>query len=304
MINKAIYEYIQQIVPQEDILQDEPLNRHTTFRVGGEAEVFIKISNKEQLVRLIPFLKKVEIDFFILGNGSNVLVSDKGYRGAILHIGDQMGEVTVNGNRITAQAGALMSKVAKCALEHSLTGLEFASGIPGTIGGGVMMNAGAYEGEIGQIVHAVTIMNESGELMELDHDSMEFGYRTSVVKNRPYVVLEVVLELATGNREQIKSSMEQLAVQRREKQPLEYPSAGSTFKRPRGHYAGKLIMDAGMRGFSIGGACVSEKHCGFVINKGGATAADILEVIKEVQDKVYDRFDVTLEQEVICLGDF
>ncbi len=304
MVNKAIYDYIQQIVPQEDILQNEPLNKHTTFRVGGEADLFIKLSNKEQLIRLIPFLKKVEIDFFILGNGSNVLVSDNGYRGAILHIGDRMSEITVNGNMVTAQSGALMSKVAKCALEHSLTGLEFASGIPGTIGGGVMMNAGAYEGEIGQITHSVLIMNEAGELMELDHDFMEFGYRTSVVKNRPYVVLEVTLELSSGDRETIKTKMEQLAIQRREKQPLEYPSAGSTFKRPRGHYAGKLIMDAGLRGFSIGGACVSEKHCGFVVNKGGATAADILEVIKEVQDRVYDRFDVTLEREVICLGDF
>lgn len=304
MLNQAIYDYIRQIVPQEDILQNEPLNKHTTFRVGGEAEVFIKISNKEQLIRLIPFLKKLEIDFFILGNGSNVLVSDKGYQGTIIQICGRMSDVTVTGNRITAQAGALMSKVAVAAMEHGLTGMEFASGIPGTIGGGIMMNAGAYGGEMEQITESVLIMDEAGELMELNHDTMEFGYRTSVVKNRPYIVLEVKLVLQPGNEEEIRAKMSLLAAQRREKQPLEYPSAGSTFKRPEGHYAGKLIMDAGMRGFRIGGACVSEKHCGFVVNRGNATAADILEVIKEVQDRVYERFNVVLEREVICLGDF
>lgn len=304
ILNQDIYEYIGQIVPPEDVMRNEPLKKHTTYRVGGEAEVFIKISQKEQLLRLVPFLKRLEIDFFVLGNGSNVLASDKGYRGVVLQIGDQMSTVNVDGNRITAQSGALLSKVAAVAMEHSLTGMEFASGIPGTVGGGIMMNAGAYGGEMAQVTESVLIMDEAGELMKLNHDTMEFGYRTSVVKNRPYIVLEAELILQPGNAEEIRYKMNRLATERREKQPLEYPSAGSTFKRPDGHYAGKLIMDAGLRGFRIGGACVSEKHCGFVINRGNATAADILEVIKEVQDRVYERFDVTLEQEVVCLGEF
>ncbi len=304
MLNHDIYEYIQKIVPPEDVMRNEPLKKHTTFRVGGEAEVLIKISQREQLLRLVPFFKKLEIDFFIIGNGSNVLVSDKGYQGVVLQIGERMDEVSVDGNRITVQAGALMSKTAAIAMDHNLAGMEFASGIPGTVGGGIMMNAGAYGGEMEQITESVLIMDEAGELMELNHDTMEFGYRTSVVKNRPYIVLEAVLGLQPGDAEEIRAKMKRFAAERREKQPLEYPSAGSTFKRPDGHYAGKLIMDAGMRGFRIGGACVSEKHCGFVINRGNATAADILEVIKEVQDRVYERFDVILEQEVVCLGEF
>lgn len=304
MVNQAVHEYIQQIVPPEDVLRNEPLSRHTTFRVGGEADLFIRVGSREQLIQLIPFFKKLEIDFFILGNGSNVLVSDQGYQGAILQIGDRLSEVTVNGNFITAKAGALMSKIAECAQVHGLTGMEFASGIPGTIGGGIMMNAGAYDGEMSQITQSVLIMNHAGELMELNRETMEFGYRTSVVKNRPYIVLEVTIVLEPGNREEIKAKTARFAAERREKQPLEVASAGSTFKRPEGHYAGKLIMEAGLRGFSIGGACVSEKHCGFVVNRGKATAADILEVIKEVQDRVYERFEVTLEREVICLGEF
>lgn len=304
MVNQAVYEFIQKIVPKEDMRQKEPLSRHTTFRVGGEAELFIRISNQEQLMCLIPFFRKLEIDFFILGNGSNILAGDKGYEGVILQLGKQMSDVTVTGNQIRAQAGASLPKVAASAWEHGLTGMEFASGIPGTIGGGIMMNAGAYGGEMAQITQSVLVMNEAGELMELDQVTMEFGYRTSVVKNRPYVVLEVTLSLKSGSREEIKAKMEELSKQRQEKQPLEYASAGSTFKRPKGHFAGKLIMDAGMGGFGIGGALVSEKHCGFVINRGNASAADILEVIKEVQDRVYERFGVILEREVICLGDF
>jgi UDP-N-acetylmuramate dehydrogenase len=304
MITQSIYDHIRQFVPEADLLLNEPLNCHTTFKVGGEADLFINISDKEQLVRLIPFLRKLEIDFFILGNGSNILVGDKGFRGAILHIGEGMSEITVKKNIITAGAGALLSSVANFAAQQNLTGMEFASGIPGTIGGGVVMNAGAFEGEMAMITESVLIMNEAGEMMELNNEAMEFGYRMSVVKKRPHVVLSVTLRLAPGKPEEIKQKLSELAGKRREKQPLEYASAGSTFKRPKGHFAGKLIMDAGLRGFKIGGAQVSEKHCGFVVNKGNATATDILEVIKEVQDRVYDRFDVTLEPEIIYLGDF
>lgn len=197
-----------------------------------------------------------------------------------------------------------MSQIARAALENSLTGFEFASGIPGTIGGGVVMNAGAYDGELKDVVTAVTVCDPDGEVYTLDNRDMEFGYRTSAIKKRPFTVLEVTLQLKSGNADEIRSKMSELNERRRDKQPLEYPSAGSTFKRPEGYFAGKLIMDAGLRGFSIGGAAVSDKHCGFVINKGSATAADVYEVIIEVQEKVKEKFDVMLEPEVIFLGTF
>lgn len=303
-ISSAIYEFIAAHVPKEDILLNEPMYKHTTFRVGGEAGCFVRISDSRQLEKLVPYLKMVEIPYFILGNGSNLLVGDKGYEGVILQIGNKMNAITVEDTHITAGAGALLSQVAKCAWENGLTGLEFAAGIPGTLGGGVVMNAGAYDGEMKQVVEQVTVMNEEGEIMELDTQAMEFGYRTSIIKNRPFIVLESKLKLQQGDREKIGAKMEEFSIRRKEKQPLEYASAGSTFKRPEGYFAGKLIMDAGLRGYSIGGARVSEKHCGFVVNDGRATAADVAEVIKEVQERVKDKFGVTLETEVIFLGDF
>ena len=303
-ISSSIYEFLAVHVPEEDILFEEPMCRHTTFRVGGEAQFFVRVSKREQLLHIIPYLKQVETPFFILGNGSNLLVGDKGYPGVILQIGDRMNRMTVEGEHIRVQAGALLSQIPKAALDAELTGFEFASGIPGTIGGGVVMNAGAYDGEMSQVVEQVTVMNREGELLELSGEEMEFGYRTSIIKNRPFIVLQVCLKLVRGNVAQIRAKMDDLSRRRREKQPLEYASAGSTFKRPEGYFAGKLIMDAGLRGYSIGGACVSEKHCGFVVNKGKATAADIAEVIWEVRERVMDRFGVTLEPEVIFLGDF
>lgn len=304
IISSAIYEFLSAQVPKENILFDEPMCRHTTFRVGGEARCFVRISDREQLRQIIPYLEQVEIPFFILGNGSNLLVGDKGYQGVILQIGDRINQITVDGERMIVQAGALLSRIAKAALEKELTGFEFASGIPGTIGGGVVMNAGAYDGEMKQVVERVTVMDRQGEILELSGDEMEFGYRTSIIKNRPFIVLEVCLKLSQGNGGDIRAKMEELTRKRKEKQPLEFASAGSTFKRPEGYFAGKLIMDAGLRGYSIGGACVSEKHCGFVVNTGKATAADVAEVIWEVQDRVKDRFGVILEPEVIFLGDF
>ena len=303
-ISSAIYEFISTYVPEEDILTEEPMSRHTTFRVGGEAQCFVRISDKEQLNKLIPYLRQVEVPYFILGNGSNLLVSDKGYEGVILQIGNKMNTITVEGTHIRAQAGALLSQIAKCAYDKGLTGFEFASGIPGSIGGGVVMNAGAYGGEMKQVVESVLVMDIQGEILELSGESMEFGYRTSIIKNRPFIVLEVCLKLEQGNKERIASDMEELAQKRREKQPLEYASAGSTFKRPEGYFAGKLIMDAGLRGYSIGGAQVSDKHCGFVVNTGRASATDVAEVISEVQERVKDKFGVSLETEVIFLGDF
>ena len=300
----AFLEYAKQCVPEELILENEPMAKHTTFRVGGTAECFIIVQNEEQLAKLLSYITKIELPYFILGNGSNILVGDKGYQGIILQLAEDFAHITVEGNRITAGAGAMLSRVAKAAKEAALTGLEFASGIPGTIGGALVMNAGAYGGEMKQIVHSVRVMDCNGEILEFDNATMEFGYRTSVIKNRQYIVLQTVLVLAEGNEADIGAKMEELAKERREKQPLEFPSAGSTFKRPEGHFAGKLIMDAGMRGYTIGGAQVAEKHCGFVVNRGNATAADIAELIVEVQERVKNRFDVTLETEVIMLGDF
>lgn len=299
-----MYEYIRTIVPEERLLFHEPMCRYTTFRVGGEAECIVIVHEEEELAKLITYLRQIEQEYFILGNGSNLLVGDKGYRGIIVKMGGPMEEVHVDGCRLVAKAGALLSKAAAAARRNSLSGLEFAAGIPGSIGGAIVMNAGAYDGEMKQIVESVRVMGRDGQIMTLDNDTMEFGYRTSIIKNRPFIVLEVTLRLTSGDEAQIGARMEELACLRKSKQPLEYPSAGSTFKRPEGYYAGKLIMDAGLRGYRIGGAQVSEKHCGFVVNTGNAAAADIREVIEEVQERVQQKFHVTLEPEIIFLGDF
>lgn len=303
-LNTAMYDHIKSIVPRERLLFDEPMSKHTTFQVGGEADCMILIEKEEEILQLIPFFEKIEQDYFILGNGSNLLVGDKGYRGIVLKLGNGMKQITQEGNCLRVQAGALLSQAAAAARDASLTGMEFAAGIPGSMGGAIVMNAGAYDGEMKQIVESVKVMNREGEIMILDNDTMEFGYRTSIIKDRPFVVLEAVLKLQPGDKEKIQTRMEELAELRRSKQPLNYASAGSTFKRPEGGFAGKLIMEANMRGFRIGGAQVSEKHCGFIINTGKATAEDIKEVIEEVQLKVKERFHVSLEPEVIFLGDF
>ncbi|MCH5276094.1 MAG: UDP-N-acetylmuramate dehydrogenase [Lachnospiraceae bacterium] len=304
MISQAVREAIQGFVPTKNIFYKEPLSKHTTFRVGGEADCFIKVETERQLSALLAYLKKVEIPYFVIGNGSNLLVGDGGYPGIILQIGDCCNKIVVQGNRIHAQAGAYLSQVARVACEHGLSGLEFAAGIPGTVGGGVVMNAGAYDGEMKQVVEGVTVLDKEGNRLELDNATMEFGYRTSAIKSQPFIVSECCFKLERGDKEAIAAKMEELQQKRKEKQPLEYPSAGSTFKRPEGHFAGKLIMDAGLAGASIGGAQVSEKHCGFIINTGGATAADIRALITYVQDEVNRHYHVQLEPEVIFLGKF
>ncbi len=303
-MSASMYDYIRTIVPEERLLFHEPMNRHTTFRVGGEAECMAVVETQDELSQLVSYLGRIEQEYFVLGNGSNLLVGDKGYRGIVVKLGSRLSAVRVEQDHIAAGAGALLSQVAFAARDAGLSGMEFAAGIPGSIGGGIVMNAGAYGGEMKQIVKMVRVMDKEGEILTLDNDTMEFGYRTSIIRNRPFIVLGVVLKLTPGNRDEISAKMEELMKQRKSKQPLEYPSAGSTFKRPEGYYAGKLIMDAGLRGYRIGGAQVSEKHCGFVINSGGASAADIREVIEEVQERVRDRFHVRLEPEVIFLGDF
>lgn len=303
-MSASMYDYIRTIVPEERLLFHEPMNRHTTFRVGGEAECMAVVETQDELSQLVSYLGRIEQEYFVLGNGSNLLVGDKGYRGIVVKLGPRLSAVRVEQDHIAAGAGALLSQVAFAARDAGLSGMEFAAGIPGSIGGGIVMNAGAYGGEMKQIVKMVRVMDKEGEILTLDNDTMEFGYRTSIIRNRPFIVLGVVLKLTPGNRDEISAKMEELMKQRKSKQPLEYPSAGSTFKRPEGYYAGKLIRDAGLRGYRIGGAQVSEKHCGFVINSGGASAADIREVIEEVQERVRDRFHVRLEPEVIFLGDF
>ncbi len=303
-MNNSVYEHIGSIVPKERILFQEPMSKYTTFRVGGEAECMVIVESKEELLQLVFFLAQSGQDYFILGNGSNLLVGDKGYRGIILKLGKRMAGIHVEGTHLVAGAGALLSQVAAAARDAGLSGFEFAAGIPGSIGGAIVMNAGAYDGEMKQIVKLVRVMDQRGEIMTLDNDTMEFGYRTSIIKDRPFVVMAAVFALEQKDKETVSARMEELMKLRKSKQPLEYPSAGSTFKRPEGYYAGKLIMDAGLRGYRIGGARVSEKHCGFVVNDGGATAADIREVIEEVQERVRDRFHVRLEPEVIFLGDF
>lgn len=303
-LNSSIWEYIEKIVPKERMLFHEPMSSHTTFKVGGDAQCMVLIEQEEELLQLIPYLNQIEQDYFILGNGSNLLVGDKGYRGIVIKLGEGMDRITVEGEYIRVQAGALLSRTAAFARDAGLSGMEFAAGIPGSIGGGIVMNAGAYDGEMKQIVESVKVMDKEGKTLILDNNTMEFGYRTSIIKNRPFIVLEVLFRMHPAPKEEIQAKMDELMQKRRSKQPLNYPSAGSTFKRPEGNFAGKLIMEAGMRGYRIGGAQVSNKHCGFVVNVGKATAADVKEVIEEVRERVNERFHVRLEPEVIFLGDF
>lgn len=302
MISTTVVKTLEKFLPTENIHMNEPMSRHTTFRIGGGADCLLQIESQEQLKGILGYLQQLEIPYFVLGNGSNILVSDNGFAGVVLEIADKMSDVRVEGTCIIAQAGAPMSKIARAAYENELTGFEFAAGIPGTIGGGVVMNAGAYGGELKQVVTGVKVLDKDGEVLGLDNASMEFGYRTSAIKNHPFIVTEVCIQLQPGKKEEIKAVMDDLAARRREKQPLEYPSAGSTFKRPEGHFAGKLIMDAGLRGFRVGDAQVSEKHCGFVINRGAATATEVKQLMSHVQCQVKEQFGVDLEPEVIFVG--
>ena len=288
----------------ERVLFEEPMKRHTTFRIGGPAEVFCMPENFAEVRRILEICKEEKLPYFILGNGSNLLVSDRGYRGVVIQLDRNYGEIRVENTEIYASAGALLSTIAVAARKASLTGFEFAGGIPGTLGGAVVMNAGAYGGEMKDVLQKVRVMNQDGEIFEIPVEKLEMGYRTSVIKTAGYIVLEAVLSLKKGDIEEIKALSRKLSEQRISKQPLEYPSAGSTFKRPEGYFAGKLIMDSGLRGYRVGGAQVSEKHCGFVINVGDATAEDVRSLMNHVTETVYEKFGVTLEPEVKFLGEF
>ena len=303
-MNEAVKQKFCQVLGKEQVLFEEPMKSHTTFRIGGPAEVFIMPKSVKQVQMAVKICQEEQIPYFILGNGSNLLVSDRGYRGVIIQMDRNMGEIQVEGTEIQAAAGALLSSIAVAARRESLTGFEFAGGIPGTLGGAVVMNAGAYGGEIKDVLKEVTVMDGDGKIFTLPASELEMGYRTSIIKTAGYLVLSARIALSEGKEEDIKARTRELSEMRTQKQPLDYPSAGSTFKRPEGYFAGKLIMDSGLRGYSVGGAMVSEKHCGFVINKGNATAEDVVSLMKHVTEVVQEKYGVTLEPEVKFLGEF
>lgn len=303
-MNQEIKKIFCDLLGEDRVFTDEPMKQHTTFKIGGPADYFLVPESGEEAGEIIKICKQTDIPYFILGNGSNLLVGDGGYRGVVIQIYRNMSAVTTEGTIITAQAGALLSSVAAVAKNASLTGFEFAGGIPGTVGGAAVMNAGAYGGEMKDVLVEVTVMDADGNIFTIPAEKLELGYRTSIIKKAGYIVLEAKIRLEEGNQEAIRERMKELTIQRTTKQPLEFPSAGSTFKRPEGYFAGKLVMDSGLRGYQVGGARVSEKHCGFVINAGGATAKDVRRLMENVRDIVYKKYGVTLEPEVKFLGEF
>ena len=298
----VIKKLLEERLAPDSVCTDELMSRHTTFRIGGPASVFVTPKSEKDLVTAIEICRSQGAPYFILGNGSNLLVSDQGYDGVVVHIGSDLRDISVEGTEITAKTGAMLSQVAHAALAHGLTGMEFAAGIPGSLGGACMMNAGAYGGEMSQILVGVRALDDKGQIVELAADQLELGYRHSIMMEKQYVVLGARIHLEKGNPEKIQAQMDDLKEKRIAKQPLEYPSAGSTFKRPEGAFAGRLIMDAGLRGFRIGDAMVSEKHCGFVVNAGKATAEDVCGVISHVQQVVMEKYGKELEPEIRFLG--
>lgn len=303
-MKQEIITRLEQILTKDRIRQNEPMKNHTTFRVGGPADIFLTPS-AEELPTVLSVCREEQMPVTVIGNGSNLLVGDQGIRGVVICIGFGMRGIRVDGEKIFLEAGVTLAAAAQQAAKAGLTGLEFASGIPGTFGGAVVMNAGAYGGEMKDVIVSVRVISEDGEILTLSKEELDLSYRHSVIPERGYLVIDGELLLTREkDPDQITERMEELKKKRIEKQPLEYPSAGSTFKRPEGYFAGKLIMDAGLRGFSVGGAAVSEKHCGFVINKGNATAADICALMDEVTRIVKEKYAVTLEPEVKKVGEF
>lgn len=301
---KSLLENLQGIAGAENVLVDEPMSAHTTFRVGGPADYIVMPPTSEALCDAVSLCRAEGVEWRILGHGSNVLVADAGLRGVTVKVSSNLADVEIDEGEgvIVAQAGASNAKVAACAQRAELTGFEFAAGIPGTIGGAAIMNAGAYDGEFKQVARECTCLTPEGDVVVVSAEQAQWGYRSSALMDRGFIVLSAVLDLRKGDPEDIRAYMVELARRRQEKQPIELPSAGSTFKRPPGHYAGKLIQDAGLQGYRVGGAEVSTKHAGFVVNRGGATAADVLAVIRDVQAQVLEKFGVELEPEVRLWG--
>ena len=303
MNKQYIYESLLNIIDKNNIKIDEPMKKHISFRVGGPADILVKPNTEEELSALVKLIKKENIPYLIIGNGSNLLVKDGGIRGVVIELSDNFNNFEIHGNLINVQSGALLSIVGKAALREELKGFEFASGIPGTLGGALAMNAGAYGGEMKHIVKSVRLMDMDGNIHELTNEEMEFDYRKSILSRENYIVLSAVIELEKGNYDEIKEKMADFTQRRVTKQPLSLPSSGSTFKRPPGHFAGKLIEDSGLRGLTLRGAQVSEKHCGFVVNLGNATAKDLLDLMYVVKSTVNAKYGVMLEEEVKILGE-
>lgn len=303
MNKELVYKDLLKIVDEEDVKIDEPMKKHISFKVGGPADILVRPKTEQQLGDILKYISENNLPYLIIGNGSNLLIKDGGIRGIVIEFGDNFNHFEIEGNIIKAQAGTLLAVIGKAALRESLTGFECISGIPGSLGGGLAMNAGAYGGEIKSVVKSVRVMNPQGQIFEFTNEQMQFGYRRSVLTNSDYIVLSAELELKKGNYDEIKALMSDLTNRRTSKQPLNLPSAGSTFKRPKGHFAGKLIEDSGLRGLTLRGAQVSEKHCGFVVNIGGAKAKDILDLIYVVKSTVLNKFGIMLEEEVKILGE-
>lgn len=290
------------ILGKENISIDEPMKNHTSFKVGGPADILVTPKNYEEVVKIIKFCNQKNLPYYIIGRGSNLLVKDGGFRGVIIKL-TSLNKIQVLDEKIIAQGGADLSAVSDEALKHSLTGFEFACGIPGTVGGAVTMNAGAYNGEISQVIESALVVDKKGNLITLNKDELELGYRISAIQKYEYTVLEATFKLTKGEYNKIKERIDDLTRKRQEKQPLEYPSAGSTFKRPEGYFTGKLIEESNLKGYTIGGAQVSEKHAGFVINKNNATAEDIINLIKHIQNTIKTKYNVELQPEVRIIGE-
>ncbi|HHX13282.1 MAG TPA: UDP-N-acetylmuramate dehydrogenase [Clostridiales bacterium] len=304
-MEEVFYNKLIEILNDKQIFLKESMENHTTLHIGGQADYLVTPSSMDEIMKVIDLCKSSHMPYYIMGNGSNLLVSDDGYRGLIMKIGDNYSELSISEDgTVLAQGGILLSKLANAIAKESLTGFEFASGIPGTLGGAVYMNAGAYGGEMVQCLVNAKVMDMDGEIFILSSKELELGYRTSILQKKDYILLEATMKFNKGNKEEIFGQMQEFNRRRRDKQPLDKYSAGSTFKRPVGHFAGKLISDAGLSGFQIGGAAVSDKHCGFLINKDNATAKDFATLIQEVIRIVHERDNVTLEPEVRFLGDF
>ena len=285
------------------LLKQEPMKKHTSFSIGGNADIYISPKSSEEIQSILFLAKKYDVPVTVMGNGSNLLVSDKGIRGIVIQIGEDMSTILVKGEKITAQAGVLLKTIGEKALQSSLEGFAFAAGIPGSLGGAVCMNAGAYGGEIKDILVEAEVLTEDLQIKKLSTQQLQFSYRHSIIPEKGYIVLSATFLLKKGNQKEIAQKMTELAQQRREKQPLNFPSAGSIFKRPQGYFAGKLITDAGLKGYSIGDAQVSQKHGGFIVNKGNATCADVLALIEHCQKTVFEKFGVMLETEVKMIGE-
>ena len=293
---------LDSILDRENILIDEPMKNHTSFKVGGPVDILVIPQNSKQVIGIIKMAKENNIPFYVIGNGSNLIVRDGGIRGIVIKL-TKLNEIKVTEDKIVAGCGAGLIDVSKTALECSLSGIEFACGIPGSVGGALTMNAGAYNGEMSQIVESAIVIDNEGNIKNLSFNELELGYRFSAVMKYGYIILEVTFKLENGEYDKIKNRMDDLTKRRTEKQPLEYPSAGSTFKRPEGTFAPKLIEETGLKGINVRDAQVSEKHSGFIINKGSADAKDILELIGIVQRNVKEKFDIELHTEVIIIGD-